>query len=322
MAEAAVAAVTGGTGFLGRWIVRALAEAGWQPRLLVRRDPVHPQLADLNPEIVFGAVSDRDALRRLVRGAGLVVHAAGLVKALSRQEFFSVNADGTAALAEATVAEAPGARVVLVSSLAAREPDLSTYAASKAAGEAALGRHGPSDQVVLRPAAVYGPWDREWLPVFRAARGRVLPIAAGPDARVCLIHAADVASAVVAAARPEVARGPFELSDATTGGYAWAQVVKAANRATSGGSRPLRVPAWSVRLAGAASGATAALTRRPTLFSAGKAREMLHPDWSSDPTRQLPDTLWRPAITLDRGFAETAAWYKDEGLMSVRTSDD
>lgn len=315
MDEPAVVAVTGGTGFLGRWIVRALAEAGWRPRLLVRRDPVHPQLADLNPEIVFGDLSDPTVLRRFAHGARLIVHAAGLVKALSRREFFAVNAEGTAALARAAAVEAPSARFVLVSSLAAREPALSAYAASKAAGEGALDRHGPSDRVVLRPAAVYGPWDCEWLPVFRAAGGRVFPLAAGPGARVCLIHAADVAAAVVAAARPGVGRGPFELSDSATGGYSWAQVAAAAKRAVAGNSRPVRVPSWSLRLAAIASGAAADVTGRPAMLTPGKAREVSHPDWASAPARQLPDHVWRPAVDLDRGFAETAAWYKSRRLM-------
>lgn len=315
MGEPAVAAVTGGTGFLGRWIVRALAEAGWRPRLLVRRDPVHPQLADLDPEVVFGTLSDPTALRRFAHGALLIVHAAGLVKALSRREFFAVNVEGTAALARAAAAEAPSARFVLVSSLAAREPALSAYAASKATGEEALVRYGPSDRVMLRPAAVYGPWDREWLPVFRAASGRVFPLAAGPGARVCLVHAADVAAAVVAVAHPAAGQGPFELSDSATGGYSWAQVAAAAKRAVAGNSRPVRVPSWTLRLAAAASGTAAIVTRRPALLTPGKAREVLHPDWSSAPARQLPDHVWRPAVNLDRGFAETAAWYKSRGLM-------
>jgi nucleoside-diphosphate-sugar epimerase len=184
MAAPALAAVTGGTGFLGRWIVRGLSDAGWRVRMLVRRDPIHPHLAGVDPEIVLGSLADGRALHRLVQGASLIVHAAGLVKALRRKDFFTVNAEGTAALARAAVAAAPSARLVMISSLAAREPSLSAYAASKAAGEAVLARFGPTDRVVLRPAAIYGPGDCEWLPIFRAAGRRFFPIAARPDARV------------------------------------------------------------------------------------------------------------------------------------------
>src|SRR6056297_1785498 len=132
-----IAAVTGGTGFLGRYVVRELAAAGWRPRLLVRGDPVHPQLADVDFEIVPGDLSEPQSLRRLVKGASAVVHVAGAVKALRRADFFAVNADGTARLAETTAEAAPGARLVYVSSLAARAPELSDYAASKAEGERA-----------------------------------------------------------------------------------------------------------------------------------------------------------------------------------------
>ena len=73
------AALTGGTGFPGRYVALALERAGWRLRLLVRSEPVHPQTAALAPEIVFGDLGDEAALGRLCRGADLVVHAAGLV---------------------------------------------------------------------------------------------------------------------------------------------------------------------------------------------------------------------------------------------------
>src|SRR3546814_6136939 len=91
--------------------------------------------------------------------------------------------------------------LVLVSSLAAREPGLSHYAASKAAGEQALRASGVRNWVVVRPSAIYGPWDRETLAFFRAAAGPVLPVLGGGGARICLVHAADAAGAIVALCR-------------------------------------------------------------------------------------------------------------------------
>src|SRR3546814_19432216 len=85
--------------------------------------------------------------------------------------FFAVNAAATRRASEATAAAAPDARLVLVSSLAAREPGLSHYAASKAAGEQALRASGVRNWVVVRPSAIYGPWE-----IGRAScRERVCP---------------------------------------------------------------------------------------------------------------------------------------------------
>ena len=134
---APVAALTGGTGFLGRYIAQAFVEAGWRVRVLIRQAPAHPMRETIALELQLGSLSDAAALDRLVSGADVVVHAAGLVKALRRVEFMSVNRDGTARLAEAVARTAGGTRLVLISSLAARSPAISAYAESKRAGEEA-----------------------------------------------------------------------------------------------------------------------------------------------------------------------------------------
>ena len=89
-----IAALTGGTGFLGRHVIRALAERGWRVRMLTRRAPDLPELADIEIELVPGDLHDAPALMRLCDGAEAVIHLAGLVKAKSRAEFFRINAVG------------------------------------------------------------------------------------------------------------------------------------------------------------------------------------------------------------------------------------
>ncbi len=313
MTQAGLAAVTGGTGFLGRYVVRALADAGWRVRLLVRRDPLHPQLDGVSPEIVLGGLDDDLALRRLCTGADVVIHAAGLIKALNRADFFRVNAHGTARLAAIVAEKAPAARLVLVSSLAAREPRLSHYAASKGAAEAAL--TGARDFIIARPAAVYGPWDVETLTLFRAAAHRVLVCPRSKTARVGLIHAADAAEAIVALCRGGSAGQIYELTDAQADGYTWPEIAVAAACAVAVPPRLWRLPDGVWRLAGAASGAAAALRRRPAMLTIGKAREILHKDWGANPQNRPPYELWQPRIDLPTGFAETAKWYRINGCL-------
>lgn len=315
MTAAPVAAVTGATGFLGRWIVRALADAGWRPRLLVRRDPVHPQLLGVDYDIVPGPLDDSEALRRLVSGADAVVHAAGAIKALGRGAFFAVNAEATARLARIAAEAAPAARFVLVSSMAAREPGLSHYAASKAAGERALRESGIGDWMVVRPSAVYGPWDRETLEFFKAAAGPVLPVLGGEGSRICLVHAADAAAAVAALCRGGSAGGCYEVTDACRQGYSWRTMADHAMRAVGGRARIVRVPALALRAAGAVSGVVAAARRKPAMLTASKTGELLHEDWSSAPERQPPSELWQPTIDLAAGFAETVRWYRQAGWL-------
>lgn len=315
MTDGRIAAVTGGTGFLGRWIVRALAEAGWRPRLLVRHDPIHPQFLDLDYEIVQGDLNDGQALARLVHQADVIVHAAGAIKALSRAAFFAVNAEATGRVAQVAAVAAPDARFVMISSLAARQPGLSHYAASKEAGEQAVRDYGPNDWVVVRPAAIYGPWDHETCTIFQAAAGRLIPLPAGPQARVCLIHAADAAAAIVALCRRGSPGGIYEVSDARSDGYDWRTIASEASRAVAGRGRVVRVPALALRAAGALAGAAATIRRKPAMLTTGKVREVLHPDWSSARERQPPPDVWRPIRDLPTGFAETADWYRRNGWL-------
>lgn len=314
-------ALTGGTGFLGQHVLTAFAAAGWRVRVLARRPEAVPASAAV--ETVKGALSDSEALAALVEGADAVVHLAGAIRARNRAGFMAVNRDGTAALAAATAAGAPEARVVLVSSMAAREPQVSHYAASKAAGEAALAATpAGADAVILRPSVIYGPGDGATLPMFRAACWPVQPVLNGPAARVALIHVADVVTAITAAAaRPGLPAGTWELTDAHREGYSWAEIVDAACRACGkAGGRPVRVPAALLRLGGL-GGEIAALAGAAPMLTLGKVREILHTGWGSDDAAQPPSALWYPARDIENGFAETAAWYRTAGWLGRCKSD-
>ncbi|HET7410195.1 MAG TPA: hypothetical protein VFJ13_08325, partial [Paracoccaceae bacterium] len=152
------------------------------------------------------------------------------------------------------------------------------------------------------------------LPMFRAACWPVQPVLNGPAARIALIHAADVASAVVAAARPSMPAGTWELTDARAQGYTWPEIAAAACRACGGAARPLRVPAPVLALAGMC-GDLAALAGATPMLTSGKAREILHPDWGSCAESQPPATLWRPVRDIEDGFAQTAMWYRAAGWL-------
>jgi len=306
-----LAAVTGGTGFVGRHVVRALAAEGWRVRLLVRRNPRLDLGPDAAPvELVPGALGEPSAMEALVDGADAVIHCAGAVAAPTRAAFFRANRDGTRALAGACARRAPRARRIILSSLAARAPWLSAYAASKAAGETAAGA-----ATILRPAAIYGPGDRATLMLFRAAMLPRQPLPAPPGARVSLIHVADVARAVTTLAARDAAPATFELTDENHAGLRWDDLVAAACHACGTRFRPLRVPSAALRLTGWAGDLAAfAGTRTATLTSAQR-RELLHPDWGSDPAAQPPAELWRPVMPVEKGFAETVAWYRAAGWL-------
>jgi nucleoside-diphosphate-sugar epimerase len=264
------------------------------------------------PRVTIGDVGDENALGGLCEGAGALIHGAGLIKARSRAEFFAVNRDGTGRAARAV----GDGRMILVSSLAAREPALSDYAASKRAGEAAAAEALGDRLVVLRPPAIYGPGDRETLALFRlAATAPVLPVPDAPDARLALAHVDDAVANLIAALEQGWPAGVYAMGGARPAGYGWREIFAAA-AAAMGRSPPVApLPTWVLGAAAALSQAVAQLRGSAVIFTPGKAREILHGDWSVAEAEMTPAPR-PPARSLEVGFADTVAWYRAQGWLS------
>jgi nucleoside-diphosphate-sugar epimerase len=312
---APLAAVTGANGFIGRHLVPELARQGWHVRLLLRRDPIMPEWQHLRPEVVAGRLDDPAALVHLVEGATAIVHVAGLIKAARRWQYFAVNRDGAAALASAARVTAPDAHFVHVSSLAAREPALSDYAASKRAGESAVRTAFGSRVTILRPAVVYGPGDRETLRFFQLARHRCVPVPGPTDGRVALIHVRDLARLVALLVATPPADAVLAAADARPQGYRLAEVLGAAARAVGNDApRLVRAPEALLR-AVAMAGDVARLCGSAAMLNSQKLRELRHPDWSVSPEELAQVPGWTPEFDLQSGFADAVAWYRAAGWL-------
>jgi nucleoside-diphosphate-sugar epimerase len=296
-----VAAITGATGFVGPHLVAALARHGWTFRLLMRRWTPLPSLPGVEAEIVWGDLADEASLKRLVAGADAVVHAAGLIKARRPIDFDRVNRDGTARLS----ALAPDIPLLLLSSLAAREPQLSPYAASKrAAEEVVTRRSGP--WLAVRAPAVYGPGDRETLAYFKMAARGVAPQPDQPDARLSLIHVEDLAEALALAVDRPPPPGVYEIDDGHPGGYRHADMAAAAAEAFGRPVRPIRIAKGPMK-------AVAGLNRLrpgPQILSPAKVRELYHPDWTVHEHRLAEAVGFSARFGLVEGFRHTILWYR------------
>ena len=159
---------------------------------------------------IEGTLADPAALATLCEGADAVIHIAGLINAARRESFEAVNVGGTAAMIEA--ARAAGVRrFVHISSLAAREPELSDYGWSKAQSERVVAASG-LDWTIVRPPAVYGPGDRETFELFKMARRGF--VALPPPGRFSLLHVDDLARLILAVvAAPESHGETYEPDD-------------------------------------------------------------------------------------------------------------
>jgi len=305
-ASRATIAITGGTGFVGSALIDLAVAEGHEVRALARK----PQPSRTGVTWVAGDLADKAALAELVREAGSVIHVAGLTKAPNRAGFDAANVEGTKAVLDAALAVG-AQRFVFVSSLAAREPQLSAYGASKAEAEWLL-RTAPIDWTIVRPPAVYGPRDSEMLELFRAAKLGVVPMPG--RGRASVIHVADLARFLLALApsREDTRHALFEPDDAIPRGWSHRALAQAIGAAV--GRRPLvlPVPRVAMELAARADMAARKDAARLTLDRVGY---FMHPDWVVRAEARPPSALWRPQVETGEGLKATARWYREAGWL-------
>ena len=205
--------ITGATGFLGWHVSVAFRDAGWRVHAIVRPGNTKPVPDGVDP---VESALERVALTAAIGDSSLLVHAAGLVRAATDGEIDQVNVGGTQAAVDA--ANAAGARLLFISSLAAigpgtavREDDaphpITAYGRSKLAAEAVVRAQAHVPWTIVRPSAVYGPRDRGFLPLFRLASRGISLMVASPATPFTFIYVDDLIAALMAAATDERAVG-------------------------------------------------------------------------------------------------------------------
>lgn len=304
-----VVALTGGTGFVGGTLLSHLTRAGWRVRALYRprKGRIPPNLPGV--EWIPGGLEDDDALNALLADTHAVIHCAGAVRGGSRADFDRVNEEGARRIAQAAARQTQIPRFLLISSLAARVPELSHYAGSKWRGECAVKTTSNNLRwTVLRPPAVFGPGDRELLPLFQSIAKGFAPLPAGSGRRFSLIYVDDLAAAVVCWLSTDAGDGQtFELDDGAAGGYDWDKVLDIAGRVLRDGAkvRRLAIPIPLLNFAALTNLGASRLLGYAPMLTPGKVKEITHPDWLCDNDSITRAIGWRPAVELEQGLCST-----------------
>lgn len=303
-------ALTGATGFVGAAVARQLAGAGHRVQALIRPASIHRKPTDIAARWIEGDLDDMPSLGRLVSGVSAVIHCAGAVRGATREQFDRVNAEGLAHLVRAMVNQNPVPRLLLISSLAAREPHLSHYAASKRQGERVLAEQSPQlSWTVYRPCAVYGPGDQELLPLFKWMARGIAPVLGSGAGRFSLIYVRDLAEAAVKwLAHDGGQSATFELHDGNPGGYAWHDVIDTITQLRGKAVVRLKIPRVLVRLVAGLNLLAATSIGYAPMLTPGKERELSHPDWVCDNAALHRATGWSPQILLPEGLKLTLGW--------------
>lgn len=296
-------AVTGATGFIGKVLIRKLAESGWIVRALTRSH--RPDSKAI--QWIHGDLDNLTALHQLVNGVAFVIHCAATVRGSSFQEFSHVNIDGTKNLLSAIAEQEQYPRFLLISSLAARKPELSWYAQSKYLSEQKLAEYAyPLQWTVFRPTAVYGPGDKELKPLFLAMQRGLLPVVGKIHNRFGLIHVEDLVAAIQAwLASDRVVNGIFELDDGMPNGYSYQSLSVLAQQVWKHPVHCITIPNFLIRSVALLNLWLARLLHYSPMLTPGKVNELQHNDWVCDNTpltQALP--AWQPNIRLQDVLSE------------------
>jgi dihydroflavonol-4-reductase len=320
--------VTGANGFVGSHIVDHLRARQIATAVLLRPTSDRAFLAAQRTEldVRLGSLDDSPSLDAALRDVTHVVHCAGCTKALRTAEFYAVNQAGTRRLVEAANRQQGRIqRFVHLSSVAAgspapaehpaRESDashpVSDYGKSKLAGEREVEGACRSEYVILRPAAVYGPRDTAFLPLFKAVRHHLLPLIGGGRMAVSFVFVQDLAEAVVTSLTAPAAAGKtFQVA---APGFATSRQLGeeiAAQMPTRTWPLPLPMAAlWPLCFG---QDLASRLTGKPNVLSRQKLPELRAPGWVCDPSRLREELDFVCGTSLAAGLAETLSWYRQQ----------
>ncbi len=288
----------------------------------------------MGADLVRGDVSRPDSLSDAVPEVDVVVHLAGLVKALTREELFAVNAEGTRSLAR-VAARSGRTKLVLVSSLAAAGPStpgrrrletdrpapVSLYGQSKLAAEEGLRSFAPAlEASIIRPPIVYGPRDKEFLPsLFRLARTGVIAKSGMGEKHYSLIHVHDLVTMIIGVAERGArvdesgSSGIYFCSDGVD--YTWEALGRGAMAALGRRGTVVPVPEVITWIAAGASSAAARLTGRPAILSLDKMMEIREPAWTCSSEKARRELGWKPAVPFVEGMRDSVRWFRERGLV-------
>ena len=314
--------ITGATGFIGWHLAEAFRDTGWGVRAIVRPGNTKPLPGGTGSvEAALGP----GPLARAVEGCDVVVHAAGLTRARRASSFDAVNVSGTRAIVDAV--NAAGARLIAISSQAAigsgsaacpsREDDaprpLTPYGRSKLAAETVVRSSARVPWTIVRPSSVYGPRDRQFLPVFRfASRGLFLQ-ATDPATPFTFIYIDDLTRGVVLAAGDEHAAGRTMFlghPDPLTAEELLKQLATVFGRRY----RPRRVPRLALRAAALAGECSWLFGLEPVLDHARLA-ELGAGGFVCAVDRARDLLGFTAAVPLQEGVERTARWYRNQGWV-------
>ena len=306
-----IAAITGANGFIGRHVCERFAADGWSVRPIIRRD------------------IEQGRLGELITGADVVIHVAGATRAPSAAMLRESNVELTRQVVD-RARESRVRRFVFISSQAAAGPahsaedvvteesapsPIEAYGRSKLDAERVVGAMvGELEHVIIRPASVYGPGDRDFLAMFRLARRGLAIHAGNRDQLISIVHVHDLVDMIARAATATAVNRTFFVANDEP--VRWRELFRmAAECAGRTIVADVNLPRPLVTVGAMVGDAVASLGRRAGLLTSEKAMLAQPPYWICSNARAKRELGFASRIDLEAGLRETYEWYVSNGWL-------
>ncbi|MBN1901942.1 NAD-dependent epimerase/dehydratase family protein [Candidatus Sumerlaeota bacterium] len=318
--------ITGATGFIGSHLAEYLSKRGDDVTCLVRKTSNLRWLEGLDVHFHTGEVTDKKSLQDIPGDMDYVYHLASLTKAIQPFDYYHVNAEGTRNILETCVKNNPKIkRFILMSSLAAAGPALKNVPLTENCERNPITDYGKSkleaekiaeefrDKIpitIIRPPAVYGPRDQDILYQFKMIQKGWLMNVGKKDQMLSMVFAPDLVEATVRLAECEAADGEtFFVCNPED--YSLSRLNNELIRILGMKHvKRLTLPRWIVCLFAWFAEMGASFTRKPALLNRQKILELCQPCWLCSPEKMRKITGYVCPTPIEKGFSDTAEWYK------------
>ncbi|OEG70705.1 hypothetical protein ATZ36_17170 [Candidatus Endomicrobiellum trichonymphae] len=315
--------VTGANGFVGSHIAETLLEAEHGVICAVRKTSNLRWVENLPVKYRYCDLNDKKFSETVVKDVDAIVHCAGVVRAMSKGEYFKANAENTKNLCEAVLKVSPGLKkFIFISSQAAMGPSaaegvkkvtdknspVSDYGLSKLAAESEVKKilYGKVLYTILRPATVYGPRDKDIFIFFNLVH-KHLRLVAMTKRFLQLIYVKDVANAVTSCLEnKKTDNNTYYLANSAV--YTWSEIGRIISYSAGIKTVPVPVADFVFKFAAIVSESLSYITKKPAVLNRQKIVEMLQEYWTAD-TKPAENDLNVEFTSLEVASEITYNWY-------------
>jgi nucleoside-diphosphate-sugar epimerase len=314
--------ITGASGFIGSFLVEEALSRNWKVWAGIRQTSSKEYLCDERISFIDLYYSDKDKLKRQIENHqaqfgkwDYIIHNAGVTKCLNYEDFDKINYRFTRHLIEVlTETGAVPEKFILMSSLSASPPADSIYGKSKRKAEEFLELQTDFPFLIIRPTAVYGPRDKDFLLMLKSLK-KGLELSAGyKPQQLTFIHVKDLTKAVFLAMESAFVRKIYCVADGNT--YSDSDYTQIAKKALGKQQvLKIKIPLILLKMISILAEQFSKISKKPSTLNRDKYELLKQRDWTCDTSPLQQDFGFRAEYDLERGIGECVAWYTNHGWL-------